>query len=89
LLYLIGQCMGRIYRNTVARVYAGSFDMLEYARDQDLLAVTDTVDFSFHSVDIFIDQDRMLCRQVDSHPHVFLQRPVIVHYLHSPAAQHI
>src|SRR5690606_23399337 len=86
-LYFPGKSVGRVYGDAVARVYACSFHMLEYAGDQHVFAVTDPVHFRFDAVDVLVYEHRVLRRYLHRHFHVLFKRPVVVHYFHGPSAE--
>ena len=39
---------------------ACALDKLHDARDEDILAITYSVDFRFNAIDVFVDEDRVL-----------------------------
>ena len=69
-----GTC--RINRNTVARMDTGSLDMFHDTRNQNILSITDCIDFDFFSLKILINQNRVfLCNSIDDSDilfHVFI-----------------
>src|SRR5690606_21119112 len=79
----------RIDRERVTGVHAGPLDVLHDARHQHLLAVTDRVDLDLLADKVFVDEDRVLRRQVDLVPYVPGEVIRAVDNLHRSSAEDV
>ena len=52
----------RIYGDTVSGVDTGTLDMLHDTRDQDIGSVTHGVNLDLFSLQVFINEDRVILR---------------------------
>ena len=83
-------CLGRIDRDRVTGVNAGSFDMFHDARDIDIFTVGDRVDFQFPAKNVPVNQDRgIMADFLDRSCHIDPQFFFIMDNFHGPATQHI
>ena len=87
--YRFAQRTGRIYSDGVAGVYACTFNVLHNARNQNFLAVADSVNLYLGALQIMVNQNRMLCRSLYCVGHVVAQLVVVVNDFHSTTTQYV
>ena len=69
--HLFANAPVRIHRNRIPRMNTSSFHMLHNARNQNILAITNSVHLQLNSFHIFINQNRILNLLPQNNRHIF------------------
>ena len=89
LFHLLVDSLGRVYRNTVARMHAGSFEMFHYTRYQYVFTVANGVNLDLLAHQVFVYKYGMFLLYPVYDFHEFDYVLVGIGYLHALAAQNI
>ena len=68
---------------------AGTFHMLHNARYQNILAVTDSVNFQLHALQIFVDKHQIIHILLQNNRHIFTNISLRKGNNHILAAQNV
>ena len=86
---LVVDILCRVDRDAVAGVDAGALYVLHDARDEDVLAVADGVDFYLGATEVLIDEHRVILFLAQDNRHVFVDVFIAVCNDHVLTAEHV
>ena len=89
LRHLVVNAVRRVYRNGVAAVNPGAFDMFHYSGNEHVFSVRDNIDFKFHTHHIFIDENRVVYLLREYSAHIKADFLFIVDYSHILPADNV